>query len=291
MKRESYYKEMVQGLLDRYYHTKIDLAKSSEVPLPNVRTDMVFGIAKWKIEKYASSSPLPYLAEENLVELKALNDHLTVQDVMAYLGKLMVRAEDAEKNKRSIALTIFSAEELPKSFLEKTYHPRKSTDYHWLERIEAQYPAYLFIIERLPFEQQEYWKFLPFVPLKVLVKHKRAIHQIVKEAREDPESGQVLLCLSKLQPEFYKKEVKMILQDNKDVASDFFPKAVRQAKTEGELKGKADAILQFLEARFGKVSKEIREQVKACEDLKKLNSLATLAAKAKDLEEFKKRLS
>lgn len=282
---------MVYGLVGKYYNTKIDLAKSSEVPLPNVRTDMVFGIPKWKLEKYAKNSPLPYLAQENLVELKGLNDRLTVQQVMAYLGRLMVRAEEAERNNKTITLTIFSAEELPKDFLNETYHPRKATEYYWLEKIEAQYPAYLFIIERLPFEKREYWYFLPFVSLKILMKYKSAIQQIVKESQEQPEWGHLLLCLSKLQPEFYKKEVKMILQDNKEVAVDFFPKAAKEFKAEGKAEGKAETILQFLEARFGEIPLEIREKVHGCENLKKLKSLATVAAKVKDLEEFKKSLS
>jgi hypothetical protein len=40
-----------------------------------------------------------------------------------------------------------------------------------------------------------------------------------------------------------------------------------------------------------KVPLEIREKVHGCENLKKLKSLATVAAKVKDLEEFKKSLS
>jgi hypothetical protein len=53
-----------------------------------------------------------------------------------------------------------------------------------------------------------------------------AIQQIVKESQEQTRNrGHLLLCLSKLQPEFYKKEVKMILQDNKEVAERFFSKS------------------------------------------------------------------
>lgn len=58
---------------------------------------------------------------------------------------------------------------------------------------------------------------MPFVSLKVLSQFKEEVQKIAKAAEEKPEYQYLLLCLRKLQPEFYKKEVNMILKDNKEI--------------------------------------------------------------------------
>ena len=55
---------------------------------------------------------------------------------------------------------------------------------------------------------------------------------------------------------------------------------------EGEVKGKKDAVLDFLKGRFGEVPKTIRDTVNSYSDLTALQSLSVFAGSCKSLDEF-----
>ena len=57
---------------------------------------------------------------------------------------------------------------------------------------------------------------------------------------------------------------------------------------EGAVKKSHEAILDFLEARFGEVGSGITQQVKSIQDQEHLNRLIRLAATCADLEDFEK---
>ena len=60
-----------------------------------------------------------------------------------------------------------------------------------------------------------------------------------------------------------------------------------EGEARGIIKGKKDAVLDFLEGRFGKVPKTIRNSVNSYSDLTALQSLSVLAGSCKTLDEFK----
>jgi hypothetical protein len=68
-------------------------------------------------------------------------------------------------------------------------------------------------------------------------------------------------------------------------------KAYQQIVEEGELKAKRQAILSFLEERFGsELTAQIPDQVNALDDLKQLDLLVRLAARCATLNDFRKAL-
>ena len=60
-----------------------------------------------------------------------------------------------------------------------------------------------------------------------------------------------------------------------------------RGRIQGEIKGEKNAIFRFLEGRFGKVPKMIRNSVNSYSDLTALQSLSVLAGSCKTLDEFK----
>ncbi len=66
-----------------------------------------------------------------------------------------------------------------------------------------------------------------------------------------------------------------------------FGERLRKAREEA----KQQAILVVLQTRFASVPAEIAERLRAVRALKKLNALTKHAAKCRDLEAFRKRLS
>src|SRR5574342_883650 len=89
--RQEYYQELVAYIVQKDYGVTIELAKDTESTLPRIRTDMLFEIPKENLAK-AKGSHLPCLAEVNLVHIKAVNDRLTQDDVIQYLGELYIVA-------------------------------------------------------------------------------------------------------------------------------------------------------------------------------------------------------
>ena len=59
-----------------------------------------------------------------------------------------------------------------------------------------------------------------------------------------------------------------------------------RGEVRGILKGKKDAVLDCLEARFGKVPKTIRDTVNSYSDLVALTSLVVLAGTCESLDDF-----
>jgi hypothetical protein len=73
-------------------------------------------------------------------------------------------------------------------------------------------------------------------------------------------------------------------------ADDFFDQGVAVGIAQGEARGEANAILDFLKVRYGRLPKSTRDAVRATTDLKALKKLTILAAKCETLEEFNKAL-
>jgi hypothetical protein len=209
---------------------EIDISKASEVPLPNVRMDMVFDIPKQNLVK-GTASPFPYLAEVNIVHIKAVNDRLTKTDVVQYLGELYILSTSARAKDKSIALVIVSAEKVPKSILEGLYSRVEPTEIAWIQRIIAEAPAYLFTLEDLP-QSEQHCCFLPFQPLAVLQETKQEIRQVVQDAPGNKEKSLFVFWLRKLQPEFYDKEIGMPI-DIEEVAKELFPKTLQARENKG----------------------------------------------------------
>ena len=61
---------------------------------------------------------------------------------------------------------------------------------------------------------------------------------------------------------------------------------MQEIEARGEVKGEKNAILRFLEGRFGKVPKTIRDTVNSYNDLTALQSLSVSAGSCKSLDEF-----
>ena len=57
-------------------------------------------------------------------------------------------------------------------------------------------------------------------------------------------------------------------------------------RLEGKAEGEKEAILRFLDARFGKVPQTINDTVNSYRDLTALQSLSILAGTCKTLDEF-----
>jgi hypothetical protein len=56
------------------------------------------------------------------------------------------------------------------------------------------------------------------------------------------------------------------------------------------VKERQEAIEDFLAARFGQVASELRKQLRAVENLKRLKKLTRVAAKCEDIEAFRRQL-
>ncbi len=281
--RQEYYQELVVYVVQRDYGVTIDLTKETEVPPPRIRTDMLFEIPRENLAQ-AKQSHLPCLAEVSLVHIKAVNDRLTQDDVIQYLGELYLVAMKAKAKGKSTSLTILSAERILPSVTEGLLYEIKATEKPFLFQIVAQIPAYIYVLEELP-KSEEYWYFLPFQPVSSLKAAKQEIKEIAKQSSFDKEKAMFLFWLKKLQPDFYEKEIGMP-RDVEEVAVSVFPMAL-QAR---EMKGMRKSILMFLQTRFGVVPQEVKEKLELITSPEALDILVKGAAKEQTLEEFKRLL-
>jgi hypothetical protein len=96
--RQQYYKELIAHIVEKYYHVEIDISKASEVPLPNVRIDMVFDIPKQNLAKgivspfpceqhrcFLPFQPLPVLTEAKEVIRKIFKKKPATQEELLLL--------------------------------------------------------------------------------------------------------------------------------------------------------------------------------------------------------------
>lgn len=228
--RQQYYRELIAYLVEKHYQVEIDITKASEVPLPNVRVDMVFEIPKENLEK-GTASPFPYWGEVNIVHIKAVNDRLTKTDVIQYLGELYILATTARAKDKSIALTIVNAEKVPKSLFEGLYSRLESTEIAWVQKIIAEAPVYLFTLEDLP-QTEQYRCFLPFQPLTVLAEAGEVIRKISRKKPSTQEELLILFWLRRLQPKFYEEDIEMP-RDMLEVINELCPEALRSRENKG----------------------------------------------------------
>jgi hypothetical protein len=233
--RQEYYKELVAYIVNRDYGVELDLTKVTEVSLPHIRTDMLFKIPKKDLPK-AKGSHLPCLAEVNLLHIKAVNDRLTQEDVVQYLGELYVVGMKEKAKGKNTSLTILSAERILPSVTEGLFYEIKVTEKSWIYQIRAQLPAYIYVLEGLP-ESEEYWYFWPFQPLSILQEVKQEVKKVVAEAPGNREKSLFVFWLKKLQPEFYEKEIGMP-RDVEEVAITVFPKTLQARENKGKEEAK-----------------------------------------------------
>ena len=64
---------------------------------------------------------------------------------------------------------------------------------------------------------------------------------------------------------------------------------LREAEAQGKAEGKAESILELLEA-YGEVPKDLRDEISVERDLEVLSQMLKLAAKAKSIEDFQMKL-
>ncbi len=147
--RQEYYQELVAYIVQKDYGVKIELTKDTESTLPRIRTDMLFEIPKENLVQ-AKESHLPCLAEVSLVHIKAVNDRLTQDDVVQYLGELYIVAVKEKAKGKNTSLTILSAERILPSVTEGLLYEIKATEKPFLFQIVAQIPAYIYVLEGLP---------------------------------------------------------------------------------------------------------------------------------------------
>ena len=198
--RQLYYEELVAYIVQKDYGITINFSKETEVPPPRVRTDMAFEIPKENLAQ-GKASHLPCLAEVSLVHIKAVNDRLTQDDVIQYLGELYLAAMKAKAKGKSASLTILSAEKILPSVTDGLFHEIKVTEKPYIFQIAAQIPAYIYVLEKLP-KSEEYWYFLPFQPVAVLKAAKQQIKEIVRQSPGD--KNLVCILVEEAQPEFMK---------------------------------------------------------------------------------------
>jgi hypothetical protein len=281
--RQMYYEELVAYIVQRDYGVTIDFSKETEVPPPRIRTDMLFEIPKENLAQ-AKMSHLPCLAEVSLVHIKAVNDRLTQDDVIQYLGELYLVAMKAKAKGKSASLIILSAERILPSVTNGLIYEIKATENPSLFQIGAQISAYIYVLEGLP-KSGEYWYFLPFQPVSVLKAAKQEIREIAKQSPGDKEKAMFLFWLKKLQPDFYEKEIGMPV-DTEEIARDVFPKTLQKKKNEGM----RETIIKVLHARFGLVPQEIKDKLELIDSLQALDIVINGAATVPTLEGFKRLL-
>lgn len=239
---------------------------------------MVFEIPKENLEK-ATGSPFPYFAEVNVVHIKALNDKLTREDVIQYLGELYIIGSSARYKNKSIVLAIISAEKAAKTIWKGLYSRIDSTEDAYIYKIGAELPAYLFVLEDLPGSEQ-YKCFWPFQPMLVLKEVKEHLQELVQQKIYTPEEALILLWLKRLQPNFY-KEIEMVI-DTEEIIKELCPKTLQATSNKTTKRN----ILNVLQVRFGSVSEEIKEKLEAISTIDTLDVLMKLSATAKSLDEF-----
>jgi hypothetical protein len=235
--RQEYYQELVAYIVEKDYGVKIDFTKDTESSLPRVRTDMVFEISKERLVK-AKESHLPCLAEVNLVHIKAVNDRLTQDDVIQYLGELYIVAMKSKVKGKSTNLTILSAEKILPSVKEGLFYEIKGTDKPFLFQIIAQVPAYIYVLEGLP-KSKEYWYFWPFEPISFLQTVKQDVKTIVQEASGNKEKSLFVFWLKRLQPDFFDKEIGMP-RDVEEIVREVFPESLQAIENKGRKEGRKE---------------------------------------------------
>ncbi|MEK7483460.1 MAG: hypothetical protein AABZ60_03905, partial [Planctomycetota bacterium] len=222
---------MVEYVIKKYSGTELDPTQYSEALLPQVKMDMWFELPKESL-KQLKESPFPYLAEWNLVHIKAVNDLLTTRDVRQYLGELFIMEGTPKTEGKSVALTIITAKALGKNFFENSIRKLGETEYPWIKKVKEDLEIYIMTLEEMPKNEEKYRCFLPFMPIEKLREVKNELRKIKEENRE--EAHLIKLWLSKLQPEFYKEEIQMSILDTKEIALEFFPKTLENEHLKGK---------------------------------------------------------
>lgn len=285
--RQLYYRELIAHIIEKYYTVTVDLTKNAEVTLPNVRTDIIFEVPKSRLAKI-KESPFPYLEEVNLFHIKAVNDRLTKNDVIQYLGELYIVGTSGRTKGKSVALTIISAEKILPNVVEGLRSKIEATDISWIQKIEAEVPAYIFTLAGLP-QTEEYRFFLPFQPLPKLKEAQEDIQKIAQRRPHSTEETLFLFYLKKLQPDFYREEIEMKI-DMEEIVKELCPKTLQAKENRGIASGMRKTILTVLQARFGTVSEEVKNKLETIATPEALEILAKGAATEQTLEDFKQLL-
>jgi hypothetical protein len=285
--RQAYYREMLGFLLEKYFEMELDPAKNFEVLMPEDRIDIFFSLEKSVLKRANKRSPFPYFMELNLVHVKAYHDPLQKRHVLQYLHQLYGQAS-AEKNKnKSIMLLILVANEPAKGIFEGSEHQKEKTEHEFIDKIKAEYPAYLLVLERLPVEEKN-WYFVPFFPLEKLEREKEEVLELakslVKKMGSIPEYKYFLVWLRILQREYYQKYLKMEVEmalgePTKQILVDLFPTLTKRieedAKIEGKIEGKIEELLNILSWTAPEIGKKYGEEIKGTkteDELKKLEN-------------------
>jgi len=137
-------------------------------------------------------------------------------------------------------------------------------------------------------------------PTRRLVVAKRKAQHYIQKIRAAPDGmispqrkGELLLAMAKLiagveeDPKMRQRFMQMLMQDPEDPVVKFLRE---QGKAEGALGAIRSAVLQVLECRFGRPSRDLVEQINSISSLKKLKALHRRAALAPRIEDFLKSL-
>ena len=146
--RQAYHRNLIEFLLKEYYKTELDPSKNYEVLMPEDRIDICFELQKSILKKANKLSPFPYFAEVNLVHIKAYNDPFQKKHLSQYLHQLYGQASTEKNKKKSIVLLILTSQEPSKSIFKGTEHKLEKTDEEFIDKIKADYPVYLFVLDR-----------------------------------------------------------------------------------------------------------------------------------------------
>jgi len=275
--RQQYYRELLQSLIEEHYDVELDPTKVAEAPLPNTRMDLLFDIPKQNLKNVADS-PFPYLAELNVVHIKAQTDYLTRKDIIQYLAELYIIYCSTRAKDKSVALNIICAENIGKSIRDSLYSNIEETEYFWIEKITAaEVPAYIFFIDKIPEEHEHFLMFLPFKSLANIKKHCEQLHEIAPQINSNKKYAQVFFWLRKLQSAFYLKEFDMKI-DMETVVQELCPKTLEHKKKEGKKEEKIEIAMNMLRenAEISFIIKVTglpkKEVLQLKENLKKQNS-------------------
>jgi hypothetical protein len=245
-----YYKDLVCYVLKRYFGVDAE----ATLPLGYGNLDLVCELPK---ELLRRPSPFPYLGEINLFYLKPSPGSLDKEDIMQGLGALYIAATSSRAQGKSITLTMLTAARLDVQRMSKWHVPVDSKEQPsvahfsgeprgrepWIYRLTAEAPAYVFVLDEIPMNKEEYWYFLPFQSRPVVEAYQRRYprwHEHIKEFTHainmTPENGVMLFWLKQLHPELYDKEIGVSL-DRQEIAESLCPKVLQKVKEQGFQQG------------------------------------------------------
>ena len=277
--RQTYYVDMIAYLIEKYHKTKLSASEHAEAPLPNVRVDMLFKVPKQNLFK--EKTPFPYLEEVNLFHIKAVNDRLTKEDVIQYLGELYVLSTSTVTKGKTTSLTVISAEKIVKSIFEAVQVSETSNA--GIYKVESLVPAYIYVLDELP-DVEDYQFFIPFKSSQVIQNSKEFIRKLSYKKEDSEEAALFLFWLRKLQPNFY-REIEMPI-DMEEVVKELCPNTIRKS----ELKVGREMIVSFLKSRFGEVPQDVVVKLEKVESLETLKVLSRDAARCSSFDDFKRLL-